>query len=115
MTGTALNSSSGVPAAALDQVGLAGTILTGCIPLAPTALSPLDQFLTARLLIDSERTTLERLRWLDGIATTAEHAVLLGNCLNRLQRFSLTRQHAALRSITHLLGWAHRRGSQPVR
>ncbi|WP_344836432.1 hypothetical protein, partial [Nonomuraea dietziae] len=44
---------------------LAQAILAGCVPLLPTALSPFDQFITARLLIDSERAALERLHWLN--------------------------------------------------
>ncbi|MGW5689036.1 hypothetical protein [Nonomuraea sp. NPDC003754] len=94
---------------------LAQVITAGCIPLIPMVLRPLDQFVTGRLLIDSKRTMLESLRWLSSIAQTAEHAALLGDCLDRLQRFRLTRQHAALQSIiTPLLGLAHRRGSQPM-
>ncbi|MEV2273162.1 hypothetical protein [Nonomuraea africana] len=95
---------------------LAQAILAGCVPVLPTALSPFDQFITARLLIDSERAALERLHWLNDIATTAEHTALLGDCLDRLQRFSLTRQHTALRAmIADLLRLPYPRGGTPAR
>ncbi|MFM9442612.1 glycosyltransferase [Streptomyces acidiscabies] len=80
-------------------------VLAGCVPLAPASIQYADRFVPDRLVVASGDQVVEKIRYLQGIAGSPQHAELIAACLERLDLFRLSRQVEALEDI---LTRAHR-------
>ncbi|WP_075739094.1 glycosyltransferase family protein [Streptomyces acidiscabies] len=74
-------------------------VLAGCLPLAPADILSADQFVPDELVVHSGTQVVERIRSLQKIAGTPEHARLIATCLDRLDVFRLSRQVEALEDV----------------
>jgi hypothetical protein len=73
--------------------------LAGCLPLTPAALPFAAEFTPAALHVDDGHQAARRIGELQAIAGTAEHAVLIGDCIGLLAIFRLSRQLAVIETI----------------
>ncbi|WP_346101413.1 glycosyltransferase family protein [Nonomuraea maheshkhaliensis] len=74
-------------------------VLAGCVPLAPSTIAHVDQFVPEQLIVDDGEDVLAAVHWLVCNAGTAEHADLIAACLAKLDVFQLSRQVQALQTI----------------
>jgi hypothetical protein len=74
-------------------------VLAGCLPLTPAALPFAAEFTPAALHVDDGHQAARRIGELQAIAGTAEHAVLIGDCIGLLAIFPLSRQLTVIETI----------------
>jgi hypothetical protein len=74
-------------------------VLAGCLPIAPATVRSVDRFAPASLQAGDGQAVLRVLRRLTGIARTPSHADLIGQCLQRLDPFRLSRQLDAIDEV----------------
>jgi len=80
---------------------LAEAVLAGCLPITPAAIADAGTFTPAALHAADGQQVIHRIEHLQAIASTAEHAALIAQCLEHLSLFRLSRQMATL---DHVLG-----------
>lgn len=71
-------------------------VLAGCMPITPATISFASTFTPTELHADSGHQVIQRVRELQAIAGTVQHAALIGACLQRLDIFRLSRQLATV-------------------
>ncbi|WP_328869656.1 hypothetical protein OHT76_05785 [Streptomyces sp. NBC_00287] len=86
--------------------------LAGCLPLAPADIRHADRFVPRDLVVESSDQVIERIRHLQRIAGSPEHADLVAACIERLDLFRLSHQVDVLEDILHRVAGAEtRRGA----
>lgn len=74
-------------------------VLAGCLPLAPSTIAHVDQFVPHELIMHDGNEVFAAVQWLSSIAGTVEHANLIAACLSKLDIFRLNRQVHKLEAI----------------
>ncbi|MCX5604879.1 hypothetical protein OOK29_42820 [Streptomyces phaeochromogenes] len=78
-------------------------VLAGCLPLAPSDIRHVNRFVPEGLIVHSGRQVIQRIRHLQAIAGTEQHAQLIATCLNHLDLFRLSRQVDALEAVFEMV------------
>jgi hypothetical protein len=72
-------------------------VLAGCLPLAPSTILCVEEFVPSDLIVDDGTAVLDRLQWLRSIAGTEQHIDLIRACIERVRKvFDLSTQVDAL-------------------
>ncbi|MGI5274170.1 glycosyltransferase family protein [Nonomuraea sp. CA-218870] len=74
-------------------------VLAGCLPLAPSTIAHVDQFVPSELIVHDGYEVIAAVQWLSSLAGTAEHTDLIAACLAKLDLFRLSRQLQMLETI----------------
>lgn len=74
-------------------------VLAGCLPLAPADIRHVEQFVPENLVVKNSGHVIRRIRDLQKIAGSPQHAELIAACLERLGLFRLSRQVDALETV----------------
>lgn len=74
-------------------------VLAGCLPLGPSDTHRIGDVLPSELLVDDGDYAADRIADLRAVAGTRQHADLLAACLDRLDRFRLSRQLDVINDI----------------
>ena len=84
------------------------SIVNGCLPLTPADTACAERFTPPSLHVRSSDEVVDRIRWIESIAGTEEHAALIRECLDLLDPYRTSRQAAALIAVLHDLAGAAR-------
>lgn len=76
-------------------------VLSGCLPLTPAPVPAVASFTPECLHVLNGDRVIERIRWVQQIAGSAEHAAVIADCLTRLEPFRLS---VWIDDISHLMG-----------
>lgn len=74
-------------------------VLAGCVPLAPSTIAHVDQFVPDELIVDDASDVITVVHRLMFLAGTVEHSDLIAACLAKLDVFRLSRQLQTLEAI----------------
>ncbi|MEC4020478.1 glycosyltransferase family protein [Streptomyces sp. H27-D2] len=74
-------------------------VLAGCLPLAPAGIRHVEKFVPPALVVRGGSQVIRKLRHLQEIAGSRQHAELISECLGRLELFRLSRQVDALEIV----------------
>ncbi|MFE7300608.1 hypothetical protein [Streptomyces sp. NPDC057579] len=74
-------------------------VLAGCLPLAPSGIRHVEQFVPENLVVRTGGEVTRRIAELQKIAGTQQHAELISECIRRLELFRLSHQAEALESV----------------
>lgn len=84
------------------------SVIQGCLPLTPADTVCAGRFTPASLHVRDAGEVVDRIRWIESIAGTDDHAALIGACLKLLDPYRTSRQAAALITAVHSLAGAGR-------